>query len=391
MTLGSTAGSTVLGPGLLAPRYGSTALSDVMPSVLSALGVPGEADAFGLPAQQRACVLLVDGLGWELLRGHRAEAPVLNGLADDSGLVLTAGFPTTTTTSLTSLGVGLPAGEHGMTGYQVRIPGTRRLLNALQWDRGTDPMIWQPHRTALQRAEAAGIRVTSVAAAEFAGSGLTEAALRGGRYVGEDDPQRRAATAGRVMAADSPSLTYVYYGDVDRTGHIHGCGSPQWRAALRDADVFVAELMAAMPPGGLLAVTADHGMVDIDPGQVVDVADNPALRVGVELLAGEGRCRYVHVRPGAERDVLSIWSEELGDDFRVLTRAQTIEAGLLGPTVTPAAAERVGDLVVLARGHGAVFDRRSDSAKVMALIGQHGSLTSAELLVPLLLHRSGPE
>jgi len=386
---------TLLGAGLIAPRYGTAALSDVMPSVLTALGVAGEANVLELAPQRRVCVLLVDGLGWELLRIHRDEAPVLNDLADRAGRVFTAGFPTTTTSSLTSLGVGVPAGQHGMTGYQVRVPGTRRLLNALQWDARIDPREWQPCRTALQRAEAAGVTVTSVAPVKFKGSGLTEASLRGGRYVGVDDPSERARAAGLAMIGDGstvggPTLTYVYYGAVDRTGHVHGCKSPEWRASLVAADAFTGELMASMPPDALLVVTADHGMVDIDAAQIVDVADNPALQVGVEMLAGEGRSRYVHVRPGAIDDALSIWREELENGFCVLTRAEAIGAGLLGPIVSPAAADRVGDLVVLAQGSGAVFDRRVDSRTVMALIGQHGSLTAAELLVPLLLHQSPP-
>lgn len=377
----------ILGAGLVPPDYGRAALSDVMPSVLAALGVAGEADVLQLGPERRVCVLLVDGLGWDLLRAHRSEAPFLNHLADGPAVVLTAGFPTTTTTSLTSLGVGLPAGQHGMTGYQMRIPGTTRLLNALQWDTRIDPGEWQPCPTALLRAEAAGVRVTSVAPAEFAGSGLTEAALRGGRYLGVDDPGERADAVGAAANTPGASLTYAYYGDVDRTGHVYGCSSPQWRRALSAADTFVARLVAGLPPGALLAVTADHGMLDLDRAVVVDVADNPALQIGVELLAGEGRCRFVHARPGAERDVLAIWREELGADFLVLTRDETVAAGLLGPVVTPAAADRVGDLVVLACGAGAVFDRRVDSSKVVALVGHHGSLTPAEMYVPLLLHR----
>lgn len=379
----------ILGPDLFAPQYGRAALSDVLPSVLGALGLPGEPNALALGPQRRVCVLLVDGLGWELLRAHRVEAPLLNDLADSSSRVLTAGFPTTTTTSLTSLGVGLPAGQHGMTGYQMRVAGTTRVLNALQWDARIDPREWQPCPTALERATTAGVRVSSVAPAGFAGSGLTEAALRGGRYIGVDDPGERADAAGSAMRGAGPSLTYVYYGDVDRTGHIHGCASPQWRSALRAADAFVARLVDGLPPDTLLAVTADHGMLDLERDAVVDVADNPALQVGVEVLAGEGRCRFVHVRAGAARDVRAIWQDELGAGFQVVTRDEVVAAGLLGPLVTVAAAERVGDLVVLARGRGAVFDRRVDSSKVVALIGHHGSLTAAELLVPLLLHRTG--
>jgi hypothetical protein len=385
---------------LVVPRYGSAALSDVLPSVLAALGLPGEHNVLALPPIEIGCVLLVDGLGWDLLRAHRADAPFLNGLADGGGrngsgdevARLTAGFPTTTTTSLTSLGVGAPAGEHGMTGYQMYVADTGRVLNALQWDlgRGPDPIVWQPVATTLQRAEAAGVSVTMIAPAEFAGTGLTQAALRGGDYLGLDSYDRYASSVRSVLGdRNGPALAYVYYGALDRTGHTLGVASQAWRDELRRVDAVAAKIAETLPPDALLLVTADHGMVDIDRAQLVEVADEPALNVGVRVLAGEGRCRYVHTAPGAARDVLAIWHDELDGPFCVLSRDETIDAGLLGPVVTEDAASRVGDVVVLARGAGAVFDRRVDAARVRNLIGQHGSLTSAETYVPLLQYRAG--
>ncbi|NED55037.1 alkaline phosphatase family protein, partial [Micromonospora aurantiaca] len=51
-----------------APRYGDGALSDVPASVLAGMGVPGEVNVLGVPEVPRACVLIVDGLGWEQLK-----------------------------------------------------------------------------------------------------------------------------------------------------------------------------------------------------------------------------------------------------------------------------------------------------------------------------------
>ncbi|MDP9403282.1 MAG: alkaline phosphatase family protein, partial [Actinomycetota bacterium] len=97
-----------------APAYGRGALSDLLPSVLASLGVAGEPDVLGMPGTGRAVLLLVDGLGERLLRRHADCAPFLASLA---GRLLTAGFPSTTATSLASLGTGLPPGEHGLSGY----------------------------------------------------------------------------------------------------------------------------------------------------------------------------------------------------------------------------------------------------------------------------------
>ncbi|MGH3345171.1 MAG: alkaline phosphatase family protein, partial [Carbonactinosporaceae bacterium] len=158
------------------PRYGAAALSDLLPSVLAALGVPGEPNTLGLAPAHRACVLLVDGLGFELLRNHPDAAPYLSALAGTSVRALTAGFPATTATSLGSVGTGLPPGGHGLVGYLVAVPRAGRLMNSLRWDPEVDPERWQPSTTVFERAAAAGVAVSEVAPGAFEHSGLTRAA-----------------------------------------------------------------------------------------------------------------------------------------------------------------------------------------------------------------------
>src|ERR1035438_9927146 len=102
------------------PHYGEGSLADLACSLLASLGVGDEPNPLGLPGTGRACLLIVDGLGWELLRAHPAAAPFLSELAV-TGRAVTAGFPATTVTSLTSLGTGLAPGMHGMLGYQVAV------------------------------------------------------------------------------------------------------------------------------------------------------------------------------------------------------------------------------------------------------------------------------
>src|SRR5580698_5231044 len=130
----------------IVPAYGAGALSDLAASVAASLGIPHYQNGLGFTSTQRACILLVDGLGWEQLRDHPAAAPFLSELARSSRPI-TAGFPSTTVTSLASLCTGLPPGQHGMLGYQVLVPGTQRLLNGLRWDSRVDPLRWQPHPT----------------------------------------------------------------------------------------------------------------------------------------------------------------------------------------------------------------------------------------------------
>ncbi len=372
------------------PGYGVASLPDLMPSVLAALGVPGESNPLGLDLPPRVAVLLIDGMGLELLREHREHAPFLSTLLDD-GRALTAGFPATTATSLSSLGTGLPPGRHGVLGYKMRRPDGS-VLKTLAWDAAdVDPSKWQPHATAFERAVAAGVAVTAVAPGRFHGTGLTLAAFRGARGVGAETPGERAAATLDALSGGRPGervLAYTYYGDLDATGHRIGCGSLAWRLQLAHADRLAEQIAAGLPPGCALLVTADHGMVDVDPAAKRDFDTEPDLAAGVALLTGEARARYVHAVPGAAADVEATWREILGDGWWVRSRDDAIAAGWFGPDVAGYARGRIGDVVAAARGFGAVVATVSEPGE-SALIGHHGSLTSAEQVVPLLRVSAG--
>ena len=185
------------------PAYGVRSLGDVVPAVAHALGSPlGPAPSgLTLPDATSYVVFLIDGLGARLLAKHAEAAPYLSSLLAGSEPA-TAGVPSTTSTSLTSLGTGLVPGAHGLVGFTTRIPGTEELLNALLWDGDVDPTQWQPHQTAFSSLQAAGVRVTVVNKREFDGSGLTVAAHRGADYVGVDRVGERIAA---VVSASTPS------------------------------------------------------------------------------------------------------------------------------------------------------------------------------------------
>ncbi|MBA3744902.1 alkaline phosphatase family protein [Sporichthya sp.] len=365
--------------------YGTAGLPDLLPSVLGELGVPGESGPLALDLPSRVAVLLVDGLGLNLLRAHTAQAPYLASLLPAAN-TLAVGFPSTTATSLTSLGTGLPPGAHGVLGLSMRGPDGS-ILNALHWDAAkVDPNTWQPHPTAFERAAAAGIEVRSFGPGRFRGSGLNGAAFRGVTL----DP---AESAGELAAAtldalaDRPArdrvLAYTYYGDLDATGHRKGVGSAAWRHQLAHVDRLAEQIGTALPPGSALLITADHGMVDLVDDERIDVDAEPELRDGVELIAGEPRARYVHAVPGAAADVLATWRARLKDGWIVLSRTEAVEAGWFG-RVDGGVLERIGDVVAIATGAGSVVASKSEPSFLAKMIGMHGSLSEDELLVPLM-------
>ncbi|WNG85265.1 alkaline phosphatase family protein [Mycobacterium sp. ITM-2016-00317] len=365
-------------------------LADVVPSVLAAMGLTGFESPIRLPYDVAgACVLLIDGLGAELLDAHARDAPVLAGLR---GPTLQAGFPSTTAAGLAAVGTGCRSGEHGMVGMSFRLPGTG-VVNALRWTPhpwGEDlrdtavPEVVQPRPTLFERAASAGAAVTVISEAKFAGSGLTRAVLRGGTYAGVHTMGDLAATIGSVIA--DRGFCYGYHADLDLVGHLHGPGSRAWRLQLRQVDRMVESIVEGLPTGGLLAVVADHGMVSLDTS-VIDLDAEAALADGTTAVGGEVRARHVYTRAGATPDVLDSWRSTLGDRAWVVTGDEAIELGWFGEHVAEAIRGRIGDVVAAARGNSGMLRRTTEPIE-SSLVGQHGSLTDAEQRIPLLVaHR----
>jgi hypothetical protein len=386
-----------LPPDLRFAGYGAATLADVLPGAATALGVTVDRGDLppdplrltdALAGARRVAVLLVDGLGADLVRAHADLAPTLAALSSPAG-DLSAPCPSTTPVSLVTLGTGLPPGSHGVLGFVTvipgdeRAPGEDRTLNHVLWADDPDPDTWQPRRTVFEQAQDAGVPATAVGPYPYAGSGLTRAAYRGAAYTGAVSHGDLTALVLQSLAATPRALVYGYLPELDLTGHVRGVDSPSWRAQLQLIDRHVEQLIDGLPADAALLVTADHGMLDIPADTRLDLDAQPELAEGVRVLAGEPRARYVHAVPGAEDDVLARWRAVLGDRAWVASRDEAVASGLFG-AVDDALAARIGDVVVLARGTWAfpATEREPGPSRLAAF---HGSLTATELAIPLLL------
>jgi hypothetical protein len=385
--------ATELPPDLAVPPYGVATLADVLPGAATALGVPVEREhlppdpldlATALGGARRVAVLLVDGLGADLLRAHAHLAPALSSLARPVG-DLSAPCPSTTPVSLASFGTGLPPGSHGILGFVTDVPGEDRTLNHVQWADDPDPAVWMSRRSVFEQVADAGVAVTAVAPYAFRGSGLSNVAYRGARYTWTVGAGDLAALLLESLAAAPRTLVYGYTAELDLTGHVRGVDSASWRHQLGVVDRMVEQLAAGLPDDAVLLVTADHGMVDVPDGTRLDVGEEPGLTDGVRLVTGEPRARYVHTEPGAADDVLATWRSVLGHRAWVVSRAEAIASGVFGD-VQEELADRIGDVVALARSSWAFTDMATEPHTSL-LAAFHGSLTSAELAVPLLAAR----
>ena len=361
------------------------AIYSLKPSLFA--GVPPLAQA-NIPPSSHVLVLLLDGLGETqlqefgpdlLLSGSSITAPMLTQ------------FPSTTPVALGSLGTGQSPSQHGFVGASFYVPEEDALFAPLQWGTSPHPLAMVPTAPLLEWAAAGGIDVASVAGEKHRNSGLTKSVLRGGVYLGSGDLVDMERIVGdRITHAQSPALTYLYWPELDRIGHVHGPGSLPWLAELRSIDALVSRIAGAISKDAgsdiSLVITSDHGMVVCPPERRISIESHLVLAPDVRWVAGDPRARHIYTRPGATTDVATRWRNVLGQDFDVVSREELIEFGYF-PDLEIDLSERVGDFMVIARSD-ALLASTSDS-RSSSLLGQHGSISAAEMHIPFRVFHLG--
>jgi hypothetical protein len=348
------------------------------------LGLDSAVDhlAMGQSPMGRELLFLIDGFGINTFSQYADVMPTMSRMFNH-GLIQTA-FPSTTATSLATLTTGAMPGAHGMLGYTVQVPRSGgRLLNALKWDERVDPENWQPVETLFQRASAAGINVTHVAAKRYENSGFTRAVFRGANYKGANVVADLVSETKAALQA-TPSFVYLYVNDLDSAGHSDGVGSDKWIAALSMIDQMVSQLMKEVPKGTRIWITSDHGMVNVEE-KIIIGQDNPLLE-GVSVVAGEPRARHIYLTNDsstARSDAASLWQQYLQEKAWVLTREEALSSNLFGTEVTADAVDRMGEIIAIARG-GLVLLDADRAEKEGAMVGHHGGDSDIESQVGLL-------
>jgi predicted AlkP superfamily pyrophosphatase or phosphodiesterase len=355
------------------PDYGGACVAGLVPALL---GVPDDAPAW-LPDEAldagQIVLLVLDGLGWEQLQERRELAPTLSAMA---GGPITTVAPSTTSTALTSITTGLTPGEHGLIGYRMAVHG--EILNVLRWSTAAGDAIHSLPPTKIQNlAPFLGQRPPVVTRAEYRRSGFTGAHLDGVRFWGYRTVATLVTEIERLLSESEP-FVYGYYDGLDKVAHEYGLGG-HYSAELNFVDRVVDYLISRLPPGAVLLVTADHGQVDCGKAVIPLAMD---VQTHCSMQSGEGRFRWLHARPGRVRDLYEAALAHHGEVAWVLERDDVIAKGWFGPEVRELAMSRLGDVALVAHAPVAFLDPHDTGP--YELVGRHGSLTSAEMFVPLL-------
>ena len=397
-------------PTWIRPSYDGLGIVNLPWSILAALGgepqgptVSAEVWPKPLVAGAGAVLLLVvDGLGYEQLRRAMADGltPALARLRSEAAwFPLTSVFPSTTAAALTTLATGQPPARHGLVGFTCYLREFGMLSNLLFWtplgafpsyaSQGLDPRPFLPVPTIAELSGQYGIDCVVVAPETFAETPLTRMHSAAARYLGYRTAGQFVAHIQRALAMPGRCLVTAYWDSIDNLGHFSGLDHPATLAELRVLDrLLVDELLARLPRRDVLVVlTADHGMVPLDPEREYRLNGLPLLDLVTVPPGGERRAVYWYVRSEQREALWQRLQELAGADGWLASGAALLGDGLLGPPPHhPETAWRLGDVILIARG-GASFPYDPPGVTPRPSFGAHAGLEPEEQLVPCLVWR----
>ena len=403
---------SVLEHGFIKPQYNSYCFSQIPNTLLKLLG----AGSRGLPDEciqsgtyERVIFILVDGFGWKFLEQHQGRYPFLNRFFEQ-GVVskLTSQFPSTTAAHITTLCSNQVVGEHGVYEWFMYEPLVERVIAPLLYTYAGDKKVGSladvigpdeifPQGFFFKELQKHGIPCTIFQTESIANSIYSKWMFEGAKRVGYNDWPHALTLLKEHL--HSPGLFYLYFGDFDTEAHHHGVNSPACVKALDRCFHALEASLKELPASTALVMTADHGMIDINPLTTVYLNQRfPTLAAKLKkgsdghALAPAGSCRdfFLHVEPNHLMDVFKELQEALHESAWVCLTSELIERGFFGPNgISSRCQNRLGNIALIAKGSNSFWWYEKGRFE-QTLHAMHGGLTPDELETIFLFLKSTP-
>jgi hypothetical protein len=328
--------------------------------------------------------MIIDGLGDGFLRSRGAGGA----LARHRRGAMSAVFPSTTASAITTSFTGATPLEHGLTGWFTYFSAAGCVGAPL-------PFMRRGERTPLASSTRGLFRTPAYFEALQARSiVVTWQSIIGSPYNSHHNigTERRAyqdlagfveQTVAAVRSGPERKYIYAYWWELDALAHRYGADSAEVRAHFDALDAAFGDLLERLAgTDTLLVATADHGFLDCPADEVVELP--PALAAQLRFpLCGERRVAFCHVHN--MREFIAGAKDLFGARADVRPSRELAEEGWFGPgQAHPDFAERIGDVALVMRGRATVKDWVAGESRHLH-IGDHGGTSEDEMRIPLVV------
>ena len=344
-----------------------------------------------LPEAKHYFLCLIDGLSDNLFFENRSHLSFFNTCNEHK--TVTSGFPSTTATCLTSLATGLDPIEHGIVGSAFY--NNDKYFSPLRWsylsaqdssiqllesDIRVPKGIWSNMHNE-------GIKINAFLPFEIADSEFTKQVFSDAEIHSYKDDTSLVNKISQSTETAGKSFSYIYFGNLDYIGHLSGAGSKDWKDELIQLESIIENIRRVIPNDAALIVTADHGMINVDTKNMIDIRKMTDLKNETLLICGDIRARHIYLKPEYVKDInLDKWNGLLGENFNIYSRQNALDNQMFGTQKNSSLNHRLGDLIVVSKNQYGLLDSDSVYDQYQASwVGHHGAISDDEQILPLLI------
>ena len=349
-------------------------------------------------------LFFIDAFGWRFFERFQ-DMPFLKRLAKHGTVEkLTSQFPSTTAAHLTTIHTGLPVGVSGVHEWYYYEPHVDAVIAPLLFSysgtkerdtlkpAGIQPASLYPRGGFYPGLRRAGVTPYVFGSHDYTPSVYSSAVMDGAELRGFKTFSESLINVGLLIEKQTqPAYIHLYFDKIDALCHEYGPTAPQVEAEIQTFLLimdYYFERVFKTKKRVLFLMTADHGMMEVDPQTTIYLNNHPDFK-GFEKFIKTNR-KGKHIVPaGSARDMfLYIWDDMLNEAQSFLAKRlagkadvvkteSMINDGYFGE-VSPRFRERVGNLIVLPYRHESVWWYQKDKFE-MKFLGHHGGLTPQEM------------
>jgi predicted AlkP superfamily pyrophosphatase or phosphodiesterase len=397
------------------PYYGQYSIAEIEPTIRTLFDIPTSRQTFPLEIFQgkkrrQVILLIIDGFGFNHLLDHGTGTPFFDTLMDKGDVYpITSVFPSTTPAGLTTIHTGYTPQEHGLVEWFTYFEEFQKVIMPMQfrsgWDEapnhlstvgGTPEMLYE-REVLYETLGNAGVTSHVFMYQEYMPSAYNDAVQRGSNIIGYKEGKELMQLLHQSLEkSPGPGFFHVYWGQVDRAGHVYGPNSMEHKESIKAlSELLQNELLNNLDPDvardTMLMIAADHGQISVAHDNIIYLEDYPFVwdnlrknsRGEVIMPTGSPNDVLLYIEKGKIEKVVEYLKRELSEVAEILTTKEAVALNLFGlGQPTQRFWNRAGDILILPFPHYQVWFAPGGNREYTQK-GLHGGLSQEEMIIPL--------
>ncbi|HTL30131.1 MAG TPA: alkaline phosphatase family protein [Tepidisphaeraceae bacterium] len=333
--------------------------------------------------------VLLDGLGMNIIRRLPTDSFLVRSLQ----LELNATCPSTTACALTTIATAAYPNRHSVTGWFsylpdhnlsiANLPFVERFTGESLVTLGLQPETIFPLRPMYPRMTHDPMLLTP----SFITSTPYNIYARGGTTgVGYHSIHEAVdLITEHIREAQTPTYTHLYLPEIDSMCHKRGVDHEDVVPLVMQIDAELGRLATSLGGRARIAVSADHGLIDVPrPQQTLLMQGDPLLSLLVVPPTGDARLPIFHVREGKHDEFVEQFHRRFDDGMILVETDRAEQMQLFGPgPMSPTARKRFGDYVGIAYRPVTLAYHPPGKPVGELYLAVHAGLSPQEMQVPL--------